>query len=107
MEQSPINNVQPEQQQNSEQKPIDTTVSPTIAKPIVGCSAITHKIRQYKNGYSEEYYIDPNSMSKEQYDWLMSTREKFNKTVDFLMQGTTEKKFLNFVNELYPNNKQF
>ena len=39
MQQSPINNVQPEQELNNEQMPIDTTSSPTIAKPIVGSSA--------------------------------------------------------------------
>ena len=39
MEQSSINNVQPEQKLNNEQMTIDTTSSPTIAKPIVGCSA--------------------------------------------------------------------
>lgn len=39
MEQSSITNVQPEQKLNEEQMPIDTTSSPTNAKPIVGCSA--------------------------------------------------------------------
>ncbi len=39
MEQSPINNVQPEQQLSSDLQPIDNSSSPNIAKPIVGCSA--------------------------------------------------------------------
>jgi hypothetical protein len=39
MEESLINNVQPEQELNNGQMPIDTTSIPTIAKPIVGCSA--------------------------------------------------------------------
>jgi hypothetical protein len=107
MQQSSINNVQPEQELNNEQMPIDTTSSPTNAKPIVGCSASSPKVTNYKNGYSEEYYIDPNSMSKEKYDWLMSTRNNYNKIVDVLSIGTTEQEFLNITDELYPNNKQF
>jgi len=44
---SQINKVELEQKLNSEQMPINTTVSPTIAKPHVGCSAsLSEKVEQ-------------------------------------------------------------
>lgn len=46
MQQSQIYNVQPEQELNEGQMPIDTTSSPTSAKPNVGCSASKSEIKQ-------------------------------------------------------------
>lgn len=71
MEQSKINNVQPEQHLSSDNQLIDTTSSPTNAKPIVGCSDTNDKfprvIKQSKDSITILVFEGKTDLTGEQF----------------------------------------